>query len=591
MKLRLVAAILAIHGLAACGDPELHVVFDVPERYRSEITSTRLRVLEPPVAEPFRCDDLAFGTVDPELVRLSQVLEIGGSAREPVPLGDIDRLAPKLMIADGLDAAGRRLVTACTELGEIEETQDVVLAAEPIAVVTASRTPDLRFNLATPASKSVLISVRDLLGNPVSGASARWKILGAAERGSEGMSSTDASGVMTILAAPPDRPGPMVLSVRVRWAESEPLRLSGAVSPEKQVLRMDGRAVDYRVGRIGPGGEPGVVALSIVGPTLRVALAIRSPNGSFQLATSEPVDPSAQLLILEDAGGGRDTLLVVTDRDWIRVAPDASFDTRGFAPIVPSAAPVSLFSAEPCTPGAAPQVLVNFDNGAIAVYDGNGARINHFLNGIEIEAVASGCVSASDGSVLRTLLLGTGSFGLLVVSPLSPLEFLIGTWIALDFGVGFSPPVGDSGRLLLGTQLNVNDIVISRMRLVKGVPDTDEELTLENLGLDTVPFTPQYTYGGELDGDGKIDVVSLLYEPGVQGDPQRPDRFHVWSILGIDDGGRRIAGPVVTDITQLRGPILLFGDFDGDRIDDVLLGDRPATGNDSLVEIYTMGAR
>lgn len=574
--------------LSACGDPEIHVVFNVPARYREAITAADLRVLEPPVAQPFSCDDLAFGTVAPELVRLSQVLEIGARGSEQVPIGDLDRLAPKLLVADGLDDSGRRLVTACAELGAIEETVDLELQAEPIAVVTATGSPDLRFDLSNRTPRPVMIAVRDQLGQAIPGARARWSILGAGQSGSNGDAEADENGVISLQTAPPDRAGPLVLAVRVRWAESEPLRLSGAVSPPKEILRLNGRAIDYVSGRIGPAGELGVAALTETAAGLRVAIVYRSNNGPYVYRTSDLIDSSAVMTLIE--GSPRDRILVVTRGEWIYVSGDGALDTRPYDPIFAGLEPISLVRGELCAAGNAPRVMVNFTLGGgintVGLYDENGAQLDHFLNALDIQIPSSGCVDTQKGAV-RTFLVSTGSFGMVAVAQPSIDTIHLASWIALDFGVGFSDPIDSSGRLMLGTQINVDDIVISRVQLQLGDP-AEREMSLSNRGTDIVPFTPQYTFGGEVDGDRKLDVVTLLYEPGVSGEP---DRFHVWSILGIDDGGKRIAGPVIANVTTLGFPRLMLGDFDNDGIDDVVLGGRPddPAAMDSVIEIYSMG--
>jgi hypothetical protein len=588
--------VLAILGFFGCSDPELHITIDVPEAYDSMIVASNLRVLEPPLAEPFGCEQIAYGEVDSDLVRLSRVLEVTLRQGQPVPIGDVDRTAPKVILAEGLDQGGQRILVACGELGSIEETQDVILTAEPLAVVTASAAPDLLFQPGA-SPRPVMIAVHDRLGAPIANAEARWKITGAAALGSEGTARADGSGLIAITASPPPRPGPLVLTVRVRWAETEPLRLSGAVAPSKQILTLGGGlALRYVAGRIGAEGQPGIAALTMMGMggATRVSLAHRSgPGGDFIFRTTDPLPTTARMGILDRGGQGRDRIIVVTDSQWIEVGPEGTLSVRPYQPIRNNALPISIFPVEACTPGSPPLVLVNFELGdraqtiATGVYDDQGRQVTHFLNGIAIEAVGSGCVSTQNPEPIRTLLLSTGAFGLLVVAQVSPVDFLVGTWIALDFGVGFSPPIDSAGRLLIGTQLNLSDIVITRTRLTLGEQDSDNELTIENLGLDTVPFTPQMTHGGDIDADGKVDVVTLLYQPGVQSQNE-PDRFHVWSILGIDDGGHRIAGAVLRDITNLGIPVLLFYDIDGDGTGDIILGERREGVTENTVEIYPM---
>lgn len=581
------AGLSALLALAACADPELHVRFSAPEPYKSELATADIRVLEPPQAEPFGCDDLAYGAVTAEVARVSRVLEQSARVDEIAPLADIDRLQPKLIVVDGRAGDGARLVTGCAELGAIDSTVDLEVLGEPVPQITRPDNGSLSFTPEGPTGQRISIHVHDRSDRPIGGVNARWRIVGAGEAGSEGSPSSDASGVLAFDITSPGRPGPFLLLVRVRWAEGGPLIIAGGVAPTRETITLTGRAVEYQLGKIGPNNELGVAALTYTGLTPRVQLAFQSAGG-FVFRSSEVLPATASITLLEGKGRGPDRIVAVSGDEWIEIHPDGSTTRRPFAPYNPGTLPVSMMAAELCD-GSGPLVLINFDDGVPGVYDELGRLVAHPLNGQQdLFALASGCVGTQEAQPIRTVILAlTGYIDRLIYAQSDVSTYRVGAWLALGTGLGFSRALPGSKPIMLGTQLNVDDVIISRASLVLGPVGTPEQLRVVNLGQDRVPLGPQTMAGGELDGDGRLDVVGLLFEAGG---PNLPDLYQVWSILGLETSGRRIAGPLVPDV-GLERPFLGLADFDGDQIDDVILGERPGvTGPpDSRVQILPLG--
>ncbi|MCC7381071.1 MAG: hypothetical protein IT384_04540 [Deltaproteobacteria bacterium] len=583
-----IAQLLVLLAPLACADPELHVRFSVPEPYRSEMTSADIRVLEPPEVEPFGCEELAYGAVSADLARVSRVLEQSARVDEIAPLADVDRLQPKVIVVDGRAADGARLVTGCAELGAIDSTIDLDVIGEPVPKVSRPDEGSVSFTPDGPTGQRIHIDVRDRSDRPIAGVAAKWRIVGAGEAGSEGSPSSDANGQIAFDISSPGRAGPFLLVVRVRWAEGEPLVIAGAVTPVRETISLTGRAVEYVMGKIGPNNELGVAALTFTGLTPRVQLAFKTPAG-FVFRSSEILPATVKTTLLEGKGRGPDRVLAVSPDEWIEIHPDGSTTRRPFIPYNAGASPVSMVAAELCD-GSGPLVLVNFDDGVPAVYNELGQLVaTHPLNGqLDLFAVASGCVGTQEAQPIRAVILAiSGYLDLLIFAQNEVPTYRLGSWIALGTGIGFSRPTAGAKPIMLGTQLNLDDVIISRASFVLGQVGTPDQLRAVNLGHDPVPLAPQITAGGEVDGDGRLDVVSLLF---ASGGPSQPDRYQVWSILGLETSGRRIAGPLVPDV-GLERPFLGLADFDGDQIDDVVLGERPGvTGPpDSRVQILPLG--
>jgi hypothetical protein len=119
----------------SCADPEMRVTFEIPEDYRDMVTSISLQILMPPKTEPFGCDDLAFGTVGLDVLRLSLFQEVFITGKGEIPLAGIDRRLSKVLLARGFDEYGDLVVTACAAVGEVVGDMHVRMKGEPVAVV------------------------------------------------------------------------------------------------------------------------------------------------------------------------------------------------------------------------------------------------------------------------------------------------------------------------------------------------------------------------------------------------------------------------------------------------------------------------
>jgi hypothetical protein len=575
------------------------VKFTVPGRYRAAVTSSTLKILEPPSAQPFGCEDLAFSRVSADVVRLSTVLEVSARSSESVPLADLDRLSSKLLVADGRDEDGEVLVTGCVAVGEVDAVLDAEIVGEPIAVIT----PPTITATAIPGSltEPLRFEVRDRRGQSLSGIQGLWSVTGAGGAGDSGEGTSDPDGRLSIQPRAPAQAGPFFVSLTVRWGTVERAIVPAAATAGGEPVTLTGRALAYRAGRIGPTGEPGVVALVDDGGTR--AGGVRVPRGRRLRAAHQP--PAGHGLGAGHPGGAaRPT----HQRPRPRHRPGRPRVDRGLARTArivrqPLAAPGlgfgrarSFVSATECRVGAPPRAMIGFDDGFVGVYGGNGAPLsNHFVYRFPVtvfplDPLGSGCMDIEGTGPVRTYVLSPRSLPLYVITERNVADIVVAGFIALTAGIGFVPPSKANVGLLLGTQIAGNDFTLARARgRVIGTGD-DEQLELVSEGTDPIPFefSPVTTTAGDLDGDGKLDVVSLF---GSSSDGITLDTYQVWSYLALEVGGRRISGPIVDKLPGMVAPELLLIDLDRDTTPDIVVGDRPAAGAATTkLEIFRLGS-
>jgi hypothetical protein len=579
-------AVSMMLALAACGDPSISVVFDVDEEQIQRLAggSSTLRIYHPLPAAPFDCDQLAFGEVDPEVLRLSLISEISLAATSEGPL-EVDRVASKLFWAEGLDRNQRRLVTGCAEQGEITGDTEVVIVAEPTKLISVVTQPSLSLEMGLPLESPIEFQVTDLDRRPLDGVEVRWEIDGAGGSGSNGSTATATSGRALILPDLPVRPGPFVLDVAIRWAEQDPEPVTGFVHPRARVGTLPARVYDYRGGLVGPNAEPGFVALidgTALG-TYQVAHVYQNAAGEMEKRFSEDIATSLPQLGLIDPenGGERARAIVVGIDDWTEVGVDGALTPRVYSS--QGLAPVAIEMSGSCEPGSPPQIFISYELEAIGIFN---AEAEGELFTAFVDLIASGCVTDEVAGLRRILILEDFERDLFV-GALVGNEFIGQYWLAVPNGIGFAPSIGSStDSLLLGTQLSVNDVVISRYVVRSG----QMNLMLVERGLDSPNGLPLFTDGGDIDGDELLDVASLLDQRVTIDDPPR---FAIFSALGRMREGKRITGdfPIASSAT-LRDPEMILVDFDRDGSDDVVIAERTAfepAGVETRFEVYEMG--
>jgi hypothetical protein len=599
---------LALFGLfaAACGETELRLQLEIRAPYNEEVSSVTLQIIEPAPAAPFSCEDLAFGNVEDDVIAFARVGEISTGALQ-TDLSDISREGQKIFWIDGLGDGEERIVTGCVEVGEITDTETIRIFAEPIARVTVPADTSLSALLGQPLPKPIALRVRDVLGRPIAGVAANYSVEGVAGTGSSGQTTTDESGTSSITPALPDRPGPFVLDVRVRWAESSPLFLSGVIAPMAESLTLPSRALDYRAGSIGGNRERGFVALLADTPGSVTVMAVfqNALTGIREMNESNPITGAGvpRLGLIDYSGRGRDRMIVVGDAGWFEVGADGSLAQRNVYQSPPmTTQPLRILTDGACIgarPEDEPKVIIEFREQIIGVYSTEGELIDAFALGDDplnpIHLIASGCVTNERNTLERVLVAGfANSIGVFPLveyveakRPNSMLpRFLNTTWFALPQALAFAPPLGDGRRQMFGTQLAVNDIVVARASISHPLRDQarntgEETFDIIVEGSDKIPNVPLATTAGDIDGDKLVDAVSLFQ--------RNETNLAVWAVLGREHSARRISADVDLGTAGLRSPQLMLVDIDRDGFDDILLGEVAENGAASRVEIYSMG--
>lgn len=590
---RVVLIGLSLAGVA-CGAPELTIDFRLPEPYRDVVGRVELQIFTPSAAAPFTCEDLAFQRVDPAVVALSRVKDLSSSGLE-APFSELDRRARKIFVADGEREDGRRLVTGCAELGEVRGAESLEIRGEPVPMIDPGPPALLSGTLGTLPTPRIILQVSDALGAPLPGVPAEYVVDGAGGPGAFGSQNADDSGRISITPNLPDRPGPFVLDVRVRWAKSGPIWLPGFLLRPAEVVALPGRTLDFRSGRVGPMAEPGFVALSSDGRGSSRALLVFEDGRSStrKILSTPPVAGSPLLGLIEDSAGGRDRAILVSRDAWSEVTPEAELLARPtYSRPAQSGAPRRVLARGGCRPeekntrGA----FVELEGGMVGEYSDEGALVDAFSLSddptFSVELLASGCISNQDGSLERTLAVGVGSgIGVYLAIFGGPDDFLLAPWFALPSAIAFAPRAEGRPGWVFGTQLDVNDIVVSRATIERRADDAAVRIQ----GLDPVPAVPISIAAGDIDGDGQVDVLSLVR----QSDEAGLDHLILSGTLGREHARRRVTGDV--DLgplapTRIRAPTLLVVDLDRDGVDDVLIAETSpsASGTESRLELLRM---
>jgi hypothetical protein len=417
----------------------------------------------------------------------------------------------------------------------------------------------------------VVLAVTDLADRPLPSTEVRWALETSGGRTAGGENVTDQGGLAAVAPSIPDRPGPFVLEVGARWAEGGPVALQGFAAPEPVELTLPDRIVEFRSGRIGPGAEPGFAALTLADSLgqVRVVSVHLEASGRPVAGQSDRISGSSPRLgLLDHRGLRRDRPVVVVRDRWVEIGPAGALLAHPHVPLPPARGkdPVDVHPAGPCDPATdAPGLLVTYAGaGVVGFYDAEGQAVDAIPR--DLGVLASGCVSDQGGSQARMLVVEGSEVGLQLSTKVGNAH-LFRDWLAVNVGMGFAPALGGEPAVLLGVQLAVNDFVVSRVSLARG----GDGFGFETVGIDSPPEIPFSTVGGDLDGDGVLDVAALFRRRGQPGDPAR---YALWVVSGRVHRGTRIAGVLPVGEAGFRAPQLMLIDLDGDGADELLVGER-----------------
>jgi hypothetical protein len=556
----------------ACRDPHVDIVVTLPDSLRAMAASVTLVTLIPPSGSaPFSCEDLAYQRVPADVLRLSDAGEIVLRGEGTAPVPNIDRLIPRMFRADVRDQNDAMIANACSMLGEFSSDVVVRLDAEPAAHIALTGTPDLSVTKGANAIPDVTLKVLDATGTAIPNAPLPWVIAGAAGATGSGMATTANDGTLALVPTYPSAPGPFVLDLRVRWAPSGPLLLSGFVAPMPKIAALRGLPLGAVVGRIGPTNGVAVAVLVSRLDGAFVDTYDASSFGGVQLAPirSIPVPSGMTMSLLDFPGEPADRILLVStasgSMSWMEIDPldPKPPSQRTWARPRGAGAIRKVLRSGACGPSKPLDVLITFDGDVSAHYNAAGSLLATEPTSAIASAFASGCISDQSGAAYRTYVRTAAIGGLVLDVDTAPMMRASVNFLALQSGLAFSPPFGGT-QLILGTQLVFNDVVVTRGRLHTG----GMALDLDTVGSDHPPTKrlPYSTTGADIDGDHQLDVVAILADAQLMS-------YTLWAAIAGEYQGARIAGELTLPFAGLCLPLVIGGDFDGDGVDDLIVAE------------------
>jgi hypothetical protein len=159
-------------------------------------------------------------------------------------------------------------------------------------------------------------------------------------------------------------------------------------------------------------------------------------------------------------------------------------------------------------------------------------------------------------------------------------------WLGVAFGLDFTTRPPPSSQPFVATAYDVTTFAVNRVDLVAN----GGSHALRVLSTEPVTGLPWSCAGGDIDGDGLLDVVCALVLP--QPGSLQVQTLGLFVSLGRRHGSlQQLAGFYPLDPANHRTPQVWLGDFNGDGLDDIVIAEEPTpgVGNVSNIEIYPSG--
>jgi hypothetical protein len=566
--------------LAACADPSFEVRFDMPADWREAVVETSLSVYAPADTGGIRCDDIALGTVDAETLAAARVAEVLARRGDRADLDDVPREGPKRFVARGFDDMGRERFAGCAEHDLIEDGDTVTIPAER------------RIQLAVPGLRTTLdalpdmveVQVSDALGEIAPGVTVGWALRTMDGPGDISELVSNERGRALLDLPPPPRPGPLAVDVHARWQINPlpPVSAFGSPSIADSFTFTVGAATLktpndqlYRVGRIGPAGEPGYAVLApleLVG-AWAIHLRYRGDDGVWRGASAPSINTRAIALVPR---GGRDMVVTVAGGRWVDIDP-ISGATRDLGVAAGGVFASRLLSVGGCEPNAPLLLqLVRGDDSA-QVVDADFAAVPMAnvpkwleLFHAEDRIVASGCVADTSGAAHRTTAV-VRNRRVMVLSDIDGKRE--GAWPVTLRGIGFARGDEDERPRLLGTELTIDGAQITRTELVS----LGATLTFAPIGSDDIASAAIAVTGGRVNDDAADDLAALIVTGGSE--------VRLFLSVTQEPGYGNLRG--LSCEKDLADPRLFVFDSDGDGQGEVLLA---GLGNATVLDLQTPGS-
>lgn len=545
----LCASVLALACSSSCGEPRIDVSFVVPELYRPLTTAVRFSLFVVPPQRPFDCDALAHGEVDESTSALAWQSGTLLAAPSTHSIGNIARDMPKVLLAEALDEQGERIAVGCQAAGSIEEATHVSLRAEPVTrLVLEAGDPQEGFEL--PAR--LVVSVVDALARPLEGTALRWRLHAGAGYVRAGDATTDAFGRAAINVDPdPEIPlGPFAVQVSSRWSRVPPVVRSGFYARGFRALgeeiTLAGRIAAVRFGFPGPAGEPGFAAITATEPRQAPRLLVGHLAGSgvdARLLTAEMElradgGPPAIGLVRRPTGPG-DLVLAATNRQCIYSGDGGRLMSLPFTPAAPlPEEPGLLGPVTRCDADASAEIVIpTADATRLAAYrfsverclerivpDALGEASAALVGSQDYQLRHVGCIADDAGLGVRALQLTSVSepFRHKLLVAQRDRWRLTRDWTLTTNAISFAPPLPNDPPALIGAGEAIEGGAQLELYRLAGIEAPYAAIS----GLHAVAGTVGMTAGGDLDGDGWLDVLYLL-----QANAKLDTRYRVGVVL------------------------------------------------------------
>jgi len=566
-------AVLVLVVSAGCaGDPSVSVQFEVPDRYLDLVDTVSLEVL---AGDEIDCDAVALGNASEEAQAAARLTEaLVHEAGDRVPLSGIPRTGKKLFVARARSESGQLVAGGCAEAGTIDGDVEVAIEGKPALTLGTRDTPS-----SGPLPAEVTILLSDARGEPVEDAYGGATVYAAAGTEVPVDDTTSSKGGAVRFQVPqPDWAGPQVLDVDVEWQANArdlfagfkaPFARGGAALPAFAEEEMLPVRTLYRVGRIGPAGEMGVAVLGRVNTDgdRPVHIYLYDPDaGDFSPpSTSAPLPVRAIGVV---AGTERDTLVAMDRNLWYVIDADGAVHQALKSGLMNA---VELGSLDSCAPGEESELLALGEGGQIAMYDAGGDKLDEWDGGRPTdvrELLATGCVRGLEKTYRAAVYAVDPAVSprpLLAIDAADTEPAPVNSFT--ERGLAFTPALASGdGPFLLANRFETDGTSIARYTVV---PVDGAPTFLDQRDEDEIAGLAESSAGGDLDGDGLLDVASMVSVP--LGDGRVAFRFFV--ALGRVVEEQRLFGLGATGIDDPDfAPLLLAADFDRDGYDDLFLG-------------------
>ena len=165
-------------------DVGLGVDFPIPGPYEDRVRRLELSVFQPSELDDLSCEDIAFGNPVGDPVQ-SFLFELDATLN-----ARIARTGRKLIVVRAQDASGGLVVAGCAEVGELRDTETIMIPAHPATLTTVEAGAFGSPQDGTPLPEAIEAHLTDVRGAPLPNVEVLVSVLqGFGPDGSEGPKS------------------------------------------------------------------------------------------------------------------------------------------------------------------------------------------------------------------------------------------------------------------------------------------------------------------------------------------------------------------------------------------------------------------